>query len=197
MREILSSDIVITQKCKLFSYTYRFPQLDICVTRPLQCGAHSGQHTYCALSRLPQSFKTEPQAGPGLIRGKHEPNQSVINFLYGISLDDKMSGNTQGQEVAVATHTCKYTHARKQQLFIETGFGQSSVLYQRRNVIAHVEVLWRGQDSQVYPAGLTLCFNPPSKKACCTHTHMENKVYNHPSYIHTCAESFTLQGDEE
>lgn len=44
----------------------------------------------------PSIAQTEPQAGPWLISGIHEPNQSVINFLYGTNLDDKMSGNTQG-----------------------------------------------------------------------------------------------------
>lgn len=41
-------------------------------------------------------------------------------------------------------------------------------------------------------------FQPKRKKGTLyTHTHTENKVYNHPTHIHTCAESFTLQGDEE
>lgn len=66
----------------------------------LECGepmyAHVGQHAYCSQYHLNEPLKKEPQAGPWLIREKHEPNQSVINFLYGISLDDNMSGNTQG-----------------------------------------------------------------------------------------------------
>lgn len=63
------------------------------------------QHACCSWVVPIIPSETEPRADPRLIKGKPELHQSVISFLYGISLDDKMSGKTQALEVAVATRT--------------------------------------------------------------------------------------------
>lgn len=87
--------VVITQRH--FSCSCTFPQsrqryglaLAMWVT-------HVGTYRTNMLIVLGPVTQTEPQAGPRLISGIHEPNQSVINLLYGTNLDDKMSGNIQG-----------------------------------------------------------------------------------------------------
>lgn len=57
---------------------------------------------------LRRSLKEVPASALRLIRRMPEPNQSVINFLYGSNLDDKMSGRALEDESELWIHPCKY-----------------------------------------------------------------------------------------